>query len=419
VKNAITDLAAVRAMFPVVIALAKKLNVDANLQTQWQDVLTNIVAYPQDATTYLPHEGTTAQERNGENVSCELIWPYNVTGIGAPDYDRAVATWKARPNPYDNVWANDAIQAARLGLGKEAFDGMKIMLQKYQSYTNGMTNNTNGVFEYLGVHILVVNESLLQSYNDKIRVFPAIPPDDTMVTRFTLLAQGGHLVSSEREGGEIKYVGLKSQLGQPATLVNPWGNEAAQVIKLSDGSKVTTTGTGELTFATEAGQIYVLERTAKPFSGFEYAHITGEASAGQKALPGTSCKIGLGGAPQADTGKYEAEAATLNIATASGDNAASGFSQVTGLSPGASVSFSNVKAGTNFDVQYCTMNNPAQLSLYINNVHSRDVTFPNTNSWGGTFSIKNIAAAIPQGATVKFQVDAGDSGANLDYIQVK
>jgi hypothetical protein len=340
-----------------------------------------------------------------------------MTGIGAPDYDRAVATWKARPNPYGNVWSNDAIQAARLGLGKEAFDGMKIMLQKYQSYTNGMTNNTNGVFEYLGVHLLVMNESLLQSYNDKIRVFPAIPSDASMITRFTLLAQGGHLVSAEREGGVIKYVGIKSQNGEKASVVNPWGTAEARVLK-ADGSVLMTSSAAEISFDTVAGGIYVIEATAKPFSMFEYAHITAEPNEGAKDLPGTACSIGIGGQPKADTGHYEAEKATLNMCTASGDNAASSFSQVTGLVPGASVTFSNVKAGTSIDITYCTMNNPAQLSLYINGQHNQDVVFPNTMSWGGTFGVKKVTANVPQGATLKLQVDAGDSGANLDFIQI-
>ena len=47
-----------------------------------------------------------------------------MTGIGAPDYAMALSTWKTRPYPYDNVWANDAIQAARLGLGDEAMRGL-------------------------------------------------------------------------------------------------------------------------------------------------------------------------------------------------------------------------------------------------------------------------------------------------------
>jgi hypothetical protein len=32
---------------------------------------------------------------------------------------------------------------------------------------------------------------------------------------------------------------------------------------------------------------------------------------------------------------------------------------LTGLSPGASATFCNVKAGSSLDVVYCTMNNPA------------------------------------------------------------
>jgi alpha-L-fucosidase 2 len=188
VPNAITDLAAVRSLFPTVIATSTTLGLDADLRAGWQDLLTNLVAYPTDGTHYLPHTPPLAQTRNGENVACELIWPYDQTGLDAPDYAMAVATWKVRPFPYGNVWANDAIQAARLGLGDEANQGMKTMLQKYQNYPNGMTNNTNGVFEYLGVHLLVMNESLLQSYSGKIRVFPALPADASLVTRFTLAA---------------------------------------------------------------------------------------------------------------------------------------------------------------------------------------------------------------------------------------
>src|SRR5450432_3654447 len=291
VENAITDLAAVRSLFPVAIATAKKLALDSDLTPAWQAVLDNLVSYPSDGTNYLPHQPPITAMKNGENVASELIWPYSVTGIGAPDYAMAVSTWKARPAPYGNVWANDAIQAARLGLGDEANQGMKTMLQRYQSYPNGMTNNTNGVFEYLGVHLIVMNESLLQSYNDRIRVFPALPADATLVARFTLAARGGFLVTSEREGGDIKYVGLKSLLGNMATVINPWGTTAVQVRKVGAATPVLAASTASLTFATEAGAVYVLERVAKPLGGLTFAFLTGQANQDAKHL---SANTGLG-----------------------------------------------------------------------------------------------------------------------------
>jgi hypothetical protein len=284
VPNAITDLAAVRSLFPTVISTSQALSLDADLRAQWQDLLANLTAYPTDGTHYLPHQPPIAQTRNNENVASELIWPYDQTGIDAPDYAMAVSTWKARPFPYGNVWANDAIQAARLGLGDEANQGMKTMLQKYQNYPNGMTNNTNGVFEYLGVHLAVMNESLLQSYNGKIRVFPALPSDAGLVSRFTLAASGGFLVTSEREGGDIKYVGLKSALGNMATVINPWGTAAVQVRKIGVTAPVLSASSATLSFATDAGGVYVIERVAKPLGGYTFAFLTGKANQDAKHL---------------------------------------------------------------------------------------------------------------------------------------
>lgn len=59
------------------------------------------------------------------------------------------------------------------------------MLTQYQTLPNGMTTNTNGVFEAPGVHLIAMNEALLQSYDGRIRVFPAVPADSTFRGAFT------------------------------------------------------------------------------------------------------------------------------------------------------------------------------------------------------------------------------------------
>jgi hypothetical protein len=103
VPNAITDLAAVRSLFPLAIATSAQLGLDATARAQWQAILDNLVPYATDGKSYLPYSGPTVPTHNGENVACELIWPYGVTGIGAPDYATALSTWKTRPSPYGNV----------------------------------------------------------------------------------------------------------------------------------------------------------------------------------------------------------------------------------------------------------------------------------------------------------------------------
>lgn len=418
VKNAITDLCAVRSLFPLTIATSVKLGVDAELRAGWQSVVDNLVPYPADGMNYLPHQPPIGPQKNGENVAAELIWPYSVTGIGAPDYAMALSTWKARPSPYGNVWALDAIQAARLGLGEEAMQGMKLMLQRYQNYPNGFTNNTNGVFEYLGVHLSVMNEALLQSYNDKIRVFPALPKDASFVARFTLAARGGFLVTSEKEGDDIKYVGIKSLLGNRATVVNPWGTQAARVRKLGTDSISLSASTAELAFDTEPGSLYVVERDAKHLDAYTYAYLTGTANQDARYLS-DSTFFGLSSGPRPDTGKYEGEKATLLECSASDDAAASNGKEVVNFKQGSSLTFANVRAGTSLDIRYCTMNSPGKLGLYVNGAKLQDVTFPSTQSWSGTYATLNVPATIPQGAAIKLQYDAGGSGANIDFIQVK
>jgi alpha-L-fucosidase 2 len=293
VPNAITDLAAVRLLFPLTIQASQSLGLDANLRTQWQNIVTNLVAYPADGSAYLPHQPPIAQTRNNENVASELVWPYDITGIGYPDQQTAVNTWNRRPFPYGNVWANDAAQAARLGLGDQAMQGMKTMLRQYQNYPNGMTNNTNGVFEYLGVHLTAMNESLMQSYNGRIRVFPAIPADSSFAGKFTLLAKDGFLVSSEREAGETKYVGLRSLYGNSTRVVNPWGTQQVRVRRASDNAIVLTTSNAEFDLATAANTVYIVERTAKPLTSYASTRLTGTVNQGAKSLSGTASTLGL------------------------------------------------------------------------------------------------------------------------------
>ncbi|MBJ6361385.1 glycoside hydrolase family 95-like protein [Paenibacillus sp. GCM10012307] len=301
VKNAITDLAAIRALFPAAIQVSQQLGLDSGLRSQWQNVLNNLVAYPVDpnnSNQYYPHSPPISPNRNNENVVLELAWPYSVSGIDAPDLGMLINNYNNRPYPYggNNVWDPAPVQAARLGLGDEAYLGMRMMLQRYQDFPNGRTLNSNGEFEYIGVHLLAMNESLLQSYNDKIRVFPALPSDSSMDAKFTLLASGGFLVSSEREASETKYVGIKSLYGNQATVINPWGTQQVQVRRAADNAIVTTSSSSQISFATTANTVYIVERTAKPLGNYSYSQLNGTANQGAKSITINGVQRTLGSA---------------------------------------------------------------------------------------------------------------------------
>ena len=113
--------------------------------------------------------------------------------------------------------------------------------------------------------------------------------------RFTLAAKGGFLVSSEREGSEIKYVGIRSTLGRPVTVVNPWGTQEILVTKEAGSEMVQKISAAEATFPTDAGGVYVVQRTAMPLGRYTYAHVAGPASPNRsvKRLSNPACSIGM------------------------------------------------------------------------------------------------------------------------------
>ena len=80
--------------------------------------------------------------------------------------------------------------------------------------------------ESMSVLATAMNESLLQSYDGTIRVFPAFK--GTKTARFTLHAQGGFVISSEIKSGEVQWIAIKSLHGNPCRLELPWNKSSMQ-----------------------------------------------------------------------------------------------------------------------------------------------------------------------------------------------
>lgn len=73
-----------------------------------------------------------------------------------------------------------------------------------------------------------VQEMLLQSHTDTLRIFPAIPGDWKDVSFENLRAQGAFLVSAERKDGKVVSVKIESEKGEDLLLVSPFDGELIQ-----------------------------------------------------------------------------------------------------------------------------------------------------------------------------------------------
>ncbi len=163
-----------------------------------------------------------------------------------------------------NVTMN--IARARLGLGEEAIANAK---KCFSPVSDISAEQPNGLFYwkihgyYLAEQVCIarfVSELLLQSAGDVIRLFPAWPQG--MDGKFSrLLAQGGFEVSAERVAGVVRNVTLKSTVGGPVTIANPWPDSALKVTRKSTGAVISTTRTDfGVVFPTQAGASYELSQ---------------------------------------------------------------------------------------------------------------------------------------------------------------
>lgn len=283
-------------------------------------------AFQEDGTVY----PDAASYNNGQyhfGAHTVQVYPAGVMGLdqkGSKYF--AIAENIALNHPRDkNAITPGPIVAARLGLGEQTFKELSNSIRYLQHFNQGLFYNLDhwyalspyagkvkdsdivtqrdyvfdsritynnpdagrsGLAAYpfvqcgmepLGILGAAVNEMLLQSQEDKIRIFPAVP--DKWECAFSLLARGAFIVSSQRtEKGEIPGVEVLSQKGNVCKIVSPW--PATKVRILNKGKNVTyTVHENIITFKTNENEKYLISPSEKPFTSPLY---TGSPNKGVK-----------------------------------------------------------------------------------------------------------------------------------------
>ncbi|WP_423128623.1 DUF5703 domain-containing protein [Gaoshiqia sp. Z1-71] len=167
--------------------------------------------------SFTEHQGhkTIAPARLWERVNnVELpqlypVFPWGMYGVGLPDLDVALNTWKYDPDAQkfrSHVgWKQDAIFAARMGLTKEA-DSLLIL--KLQDSDRRFPAFWGPGFDWVPDHnwggsgMIALQEMLLQAVDEKIYLFPAWPRERDV--HFKLHAPGKTTVEVELKNGEIR-----------------------------------------------------------------------------------------------------------------------------------------------------------------------------------------------------------------------
>lgn len=116
----------------------------------------------------------------------------------------------------------------------------------------------------------------------------------------------------------------------------------------------------------------------------------------------------------------EAESGSLfgSGSTYSDSNASGGAGIENIHTDGSGVTFTNMVKATSLFLTYASKNS-GTYSIYVDDVHSGDVSFTATGSWNGSYANTELVSVnIPEGSTLTLKKDSDDSGINIDYISL-
>lgn len=303
IKNPTIDLALIRELFTALLETSTVLDRDTELRQTCRNALERLSDYPHDGDVLLDYEGASpdlplchpallapvfpagevspeSEDRSlYERATRTLEGLLDRTARRIPDFPIDMPTWND-----DMTWPWLACIAARMRRPDLClaflYDlGLLVHLKPNGFFTvvdfapglsaeyknldpaslEPMLNSGPGL-------VAAVNEMLLQSFDGLIRIFPAVPGD--WDARFAQLrAVGGFLVSSEREGGDVRYFVVESLEGERCRVLSPWPEEEVTVTNLSTDHGETLAPAQEIGFSTEPGLTYRVEPTIRRSSG--------------------------------------------------------------------------------------------------------------------------------------------------------
>ena len=182
--NSVTTIAALQAVLTRLLELPEHY-LTAEKRTHWQTMLKRIPPIPlrqmQGKTTIAP---AAAWERvnNVEIPQLYPVFPYNLYGLGKPNLDVALNTWKydtdAAPVKSHVGWKQDNIFCARLGLTDEA---ARLTTLKLKNSGRRFPAFWGPGFDWTPDHnwggsgMIGLQEMLLQTDGRTIRLLPAWP----------------------------------------------------------------------------------------------------------------------------------------------------------------------------------------------------------------------------------------------------
>ena len=223
------DLALLSWGCQTLLVINDRLHLDDPLAAKWRDITDNLTPFPVDENGFMVGAGVPFARAHRHYSHLLMCYPLYLVNPEQPGQRQLITKslehWLAVDQKTFDETGNWGVFAAYTHTGAASMYAALGDGEKALKYLNGFVDyplvHRNSLYAEAGPVLesplsaaQCVHDMLIQSWGDKIRIFPAVPKEWPDVIFHDLRAEGGFLVSAERKNGKLQWVRLKSLAGR-------------------------------------------------------------------------------------------------------------------------------------------------------------------------------------------------------------
>lgn len=212
------DLSSLKWGCLTLLKISNHLNLNDPLVPKWKEVADYILSFPVDENGYRSSTNKPAPLMHRHWCHLFQIYPYYIVNWeqleNRENIMNSLKYWGSPEIP--NTWTQCVISSmySSVGNGNKALEHMNLALASPNFYPNTFhAEGRNPCSETYGGLCRMLQDMLIQSWGDKIRIFSGVPDSWGDVVFHNLRAEGGFEVSAKKENGKTVWVRIKNNAG--------------------------------------------------------------------------------------------------------------------------------------------------------------------------------------------------------------
>ena len=176
------DLSSLMWGCQTLLKMSKKLKINDPLVKRWQEVINNLLPFPIDENGYRISVSKPAPLMHRHWTHLFQIYPYYLVNWEQPENRdnilKSLKYWGSSEIP--NTWTQCVISSMYSSIrdGEKALQHMNLALESSNFYSNTFhLEGKNPCSETYGGLCRMLQDMLIQSWGERIRIFPAVPND--------------------------------------------------------------------------------------------------------------------------------------------------------------------------------------------------------------------------------------------------